>query len=220
MSIKTIVFDFGNVLGFFDHSLTTQRLLEHSSLPFEELHASLFGPRFEECYEAGDLPTSEFLRTVCETCKLQCAPEIVAAAWADIFSPNEPVCALPALLKQQGYRLVLGSNTNELHANHFCRQFAEVFAHFDARVLSYQIRVRKPSAEFFAHCLKLAGCRPQECLFIDDLPANVAGARACGWNVLVYTPSTDLPVELSRFNVHLNGVHGVQSRIGESARRR
>jgi putative hydrolase of the HAD superfamily len=27
---------------------------------------------------------------------------------------------------------------------------------------------------------------PEECLFVDDTPANVAGAIACGWQGIVF----------------------------------
>ena len=82
--------------------------------------------------------------------------------------------------------------TNELHSRHFRRQFAEALRWFDHLVLSHEIGARKPDAAFFRHCEGLAGCRPEECLFIDDLSANVAGARACGWHGIVYTTAADL----------------------------
>jgi putative hydrolase of the HAD superfamily len=115
----------------------------------------------------------------------------MATAWADIFWPNHDVIALLPLLKPR-YRLLLGSNTNELHTQQFCRQFAEAFQHFDHLVFSFEIGVRKPQAGFFEHCRRLAGCAPEECVFIDDLPANVAGARSCGWHGIVYEDINDL----------------------------
>ena len=47
-------------------------------------------------------------------------------------------------LKARGLRLVLASNTNELHHDWFDRAFADTLAVFDARVLSYQVGSRKP----------------------------------------------------------------------------
>jgi FMN phosphatase YigB (HAD superfamily) len=196
MKIKTIVFDFGRVVGFFDHHLTTKRLADHSGLPMEELHAHLFGNALEDDYESGRMSTEEFLQRLREVCRLTCPDEIVANAWADIFWPNQEVCALLPLLKPR-YRLLLGSNTNELHARQFCGQFAEWLLPFDALVLSYQIGVRKPKAGFFEHCTRLADGAPAECLFIDDLPTNVAGARACGWQGIVYTDFPDLCKQLA-----------------------
>jgi FMN phosphatase YigB (HAD superfamily) len=191
MPIQTIIFDFGRVIGFFDHRVTTKRLAEHADLPVEEMHASLFEGTLEDDYESGRISTSEFLRRVREACRLTCPDEIIASAWADIFWPNEPICALLPRLKPR-YRLLLGSNTNELHARQFCGQFADWLRHFDALVLSHEVGVRKPKAGFFEHCIRLAGCAPADCVFIDDLPSNVAGARACGLQSIVYSDFDDL----------------------------
>jgi putative hydrolase of the HAD superfamily len=67
-----------------------------------------------------------------------------------------------------------------------------VFAHLDARVLSYEVGVRKPNRAFFEHCRALAECPPEACLFIDDLLANVTGARACSWKAILYTGAAEL----------------------------
>ena len=95
----------------------------------------------------------------------------------------------------------MGSNTNELHARQFLEQFADRLQHFDALVLSHKIGVRKPKAGFFEHCIRLAECAPAECLFIDDLAANVAGARACGWQGIVYTSFPDLRQQLMALGI-------------------
>src|SRR2546425_11669577 len=169
--IKAIVFDFGQVVGLFDHRVTTNRLVSYATLSADELHGRLFGTALEDDYESGRLTTEQFLHAVRESCRLSCSQAFLATAWADIFLPNPEVGALITRLKPH-YRLLLASNTNELHSQQFTRQFAEVLAHFDAIVLSYRIGVRKPRPGFFEHCQKLAGRSPAECLFIDDLPAN------------------------------------------------
>jgi putative hydrolase of the HAD superfamily len=132
--------------------------------------------------------------------RLRCNDDYLARAWADIFRPNLEVCALLPVLKPR-FRLLLGSNTNELHSRQFRRQFADHFRYLDALVLSHEVGVRKPQAGFFRHCQKLAGCGPEECLFIDDLPANVAGARTLGWQGIVYTGIEDLRAELKALGV-------------------
>jgi FMN phosphatase YigB (HAD superfamily) len=198
--IKTIVFDFGNVIGYFDYRLTLNRLTAHTDLSAEDLLAAIDGTELEVAYESGRISTPDFLRRVCEIGQLRCGHEELAAAWADIFTPNEDVCALLPLLKPR-YRLLLGSNTNDLHSRQFCRQFAEALRHFDALVLSHEIGVRKPHAGFFQHCQQLAHCSAEECVFIDDLPANIAGARAHGWQGIVYTGIDDLRQRLATLGV-------------------
>ena len=202
MTIKTIVFDFGNVIGFFDHYRTLNRIARYTDMMPTAMYAAIYDSQLEDEFERGRMSQAEFLNRFRQTCRLCCDDETLAAACADIFKPNPEVCTLlPAL--QARYRLLLGSNTNELHARQFRRQFAEVLRHFDALVFSYEIGVRKPHPEFFEHCQRLAHSTAGECLFIDDLPVNVAGARACGWQGIVYTGPGELRQHLGALGVPL-----------------
>jgi FMN phosphatase YigB (HAD superfamily) len=197
--LQTIVFDFGNVLGCFNYQRTLARLGSYSELGPAELRAAVYGPQLE-AYEAGHLSTAEFLAWARTACRLSCDVALVAAAWSDIFHPNREVCALVPRLRPR-YRLLLGSNTNELHARQFRRQFADTLQHFDALVLSHEVGARKPATQFYHHCERLAGCDPEACLFIDDLPANVEAARACGWQGIVFTGIRDLQDQLAAMGV-------------------
>ncbi len=198
--MKTIIFDFGNVLGYFDHGLTLSRLAGHTDMTAEEMIDAIYRGPLEDDFEAGRVGAADFLRQVKEMCRLRCDETYLAEAWSDIFRANQEVCDLVPRLKSR-YRLLLGSNTNELHAGQFCRQFAGVLSHFDKLVMSHQIGVRKPHASFFEHCQKHAAGEAGECLFIDDLPANVAAARACGWHGIQYHSFPDLEAQLKRLAV-------------------
>jgi putative hydrolase of the HAD superfamily len=200
--IRTIVFDFGNVIGFFDYGITTHRLASHSRLSADAIRRFMYGGELEDAYESGRISSTEFLRRVREGCALTCPDAALTLAYADMFWPNEAVCAVVPRLRPH-YRLLLGSNTTELHSRHFARQFVNTLRHFDALVLSHEIGVRKPRPEFFHHAQRLAGCAAEECLFIDDMPANVAGARALGWQGIVYSRDADLSAELARSGIRL-----------------
>lgn len=198
--IQTIVFDFGKVIGFFDHRRATDYLARHCDLTSEAILATMLATNLEDDYESGRITSQEFLQYVRKVCGIRCGDEEMARAYADIFWPNEEVCALIPQLRPH-YRLLLGSNTTELHALQFKRQFAEIFRYFEHLVLSFEVGVRKPRAGFFEQCQRLAGCAPGECLFIDDLPANVAGARASGWQGIVYTNTEDLRTRMKALGV-------------------
>ena len=51
---------------------------------------------------------------------------------------------------------------------------------FDVVVISGEVGMRKPEARIFEHTLDLLGLDPEECVFVDDLPHNVAAAEALG----------------------------------------
>jgi FMN phosphatase YigB (HAD superfamily) len=202
MSITTIVFDFGNVVGFFSHRKAAAQLAAFGTASVEELYTFLFGGELEDEYESGSISSDALIKYVCNKFQLNCTPDQFALAFSDMFTPNEEVCALLPRLKPR-YRLLLLSNTTELHAHHFLVQFAEQMKWFDHLVLSYEIGVRKPKPGIYQRCLKLAGSRPDQCVFIDDVPANVEGAKACGWQGLVYRRGEDLAAQLAQLGVEL-----------------
>ena len=72
-----------------------------------------------------------------------------------MFTPNKAVCDLmPAPVKRR-YRLLLLSNTNELHSRQFRGQFAEVLDRFDRLFLSHEMGLRKPDPRIYRHCRRL-----------------------------------------------------------------
>jgi putative hydrolase of the HAD superfamily len=214
MSITTIVFDFGNVLGFFSHRKAAEQLAKFSPLSVDDILKRYLDPKLEDDFETGRMSLEEFRVLVRQRCRVTCSDAQLDLAIADMFTPNDEVCALVPALKPR-YRLVLLSNTNELHALHFRRQFADTLGHFDALVLSHEVGLRKPCADIYAHCHTIAGSTPRQCLFIDDLPANVEAARGCGWQAIVYHRGLDLRREFLRLGIELNPV-GQASRLSNA----
>jgi putative hydrolase of the HAD superfamily len=58
---------------------------------------------------------------------------------------------------------------------------------FDAVVLSGEVGMRKPEPEIFCHAAQALGLAPAQCVFIDDMAANVAAAQACGMTAVLHT---------------------------------
>jgi FMN phosphatase YigB (HAD superfamily) len=200
MRMQTIIFDFGNVIGYFDHQRTLRRLAPHTDMTPAEMWAAVYDSPLEDAYEAGQVSTEDFLTELEKLWRLRCERAEVAAAVSDIFHPNEGVCALIPRLKPR-YKLLLGSNTNDLHSRQFRRQFADTLALFDGLVMSHEIKLRKPARGFFEHCSGLAKSPPHRCLFIDDLASNIAGARACGLHGIVYTGDQDLETRMRELGI-------------------
>jgi putative hydrolase of the HAD superfamily len=51
---------------------------------------------------------------------------------------------------------------------------------FDTVVISGEVGMRKPEPETFVHAAAMLGLEPGECVFIDDVEANITAAVACG----------------------------------------
>jgi putative hydrolase of the HAD superfamily len=193
--VRAICFDFGNVIGFFDHFKAFAKLAPYTAWSSRRIYDEIYSGQLEDDLESGRLSVDDFLAEMMRRTEMTCDVDFVKAACADIFTPNPEVCELiPRLAKR--YRIVLGSNTSGLHSVQFRKQFADVLGHFHAEVLSCEAGVRKPKAGFFERCAAEAGCALGECVFIDDLPANIAGATAAGMRGLVYRPNENLAATL------------------------
>ena len=188
-SAPALIFDFGNVVAHFDYNRACEALgrdrgLDGPTLLAKARDAGLV-PLVKR-YEIGAIDDRTFSKSCLELIGLEVEHDEFAAAWADIFWLNEPVARLIERLRARGHRLVLGSNTNAIHATHFRRQFAETFAHFDRLVLSYEVGHLKPDRGFYLACAEAAGRPPSECVFIDDLAENVDAARLAGLVAIRY----------------------------------
>jgi putative hydrolase of the HAD superfamily len=189
MSVTAVVFDFGNVLGFFSHQRAAEQVARYApeGVTARDVLTFLADSDLEVAFELGLVSSDEVLARLRSRFGLTGRDEELALAVADMFTPNDEVCSVIPRLRG-GYRLLLLSNTNDLHFRHFRRQFTTTLDHFDALVASHQVGLRKPDPRIYHHTRELAGCPAEECLFIDDLPANIHAARACGWQGVVYRP--------------------------------
>lgn len=207
MPIKTVIFDFGNVVAFFDHSRAVARLAGYTGFPPVEVALKLYGSHIEDAYERGAIDTAEYIREAKLNAQLDCTDEQFLAAFVAIFWRNLEVCDLIPLLKPK-YRVVLASNTTRAHFDAYTKQFADVLAHFDHLGTSFEARARKPEPEFCTHIQQHTLCEPHECVFIDDLPTNIEAAERFGWNGIVYRPDGTLADKLRALGVEIGTTKG------------
>jgi len=206
MRRPALIFDFGNVVAHFDYGKAAAELGARLGISGEELLDRIRRLGFSEIlksYESGQISGEAFSQRVSKLIGLEISHEEFQVAWADIFSANDSLTPVLASLKAQGYTLVLGSNTNEIHAGQFRRQFAETLGHFDRLILSYEVGHLKPSSLFYLACAEAAVCAPEDCVFIDDLLENIEGAKAAGLVGLHYRSTELLVQDLKNLGVKL-----------------
>lgn len=198
--IKTIIFDLGNVIVAFDHSKISKRLeavCEHAS---DVIFSKMIAGELVGEYNLGKISTAEFFATVNRELKLQIGYEDFYVAWNCTFLP-EPI--IPERLIEtlaDKYKLLILSDTNEMHFD-FIRENFPILNHFDDFIVSHKVNVVKPSAEIFQKAVETAECLPEECLFIDDIAANVEGAHKVGLNGLQFISVRRLTEDLKALNL-------------------
>jgi putative hydrolase of the HAD superfamily len=99
---------------------------------------------------------------------------------------REVLAMADAWRERTGGRVFAASN-QEHHRAAFLRDHLGLGAHFDEIVYSAALGVCKPDRVFFTSAqARMAVTAARSILFVDDRPANVDGARICGWRAALY----------------------------------
>ena len=189
--IKNIIFDFGDVFINLDKKVAMDNALKLFKIDTlsDEIQA------INALYEQGLIDTDEFLEFYLENFpKLD--KDSILEAWNSILKdfPNHRLDYLQKLAEQKKYKLILLSNTNELHMNWIKENidFYEAFkANFDAFYLSHEIQLRKPNANIYKFVLNENNIKAEESLFIDDTKENIITASHLGIHTWHINPETE-----------------------------
>jgi putative hydrolase of the HAD superfamily len=74
----------------------------------------------------------------------------------------------------------------------------DLAALFDVVVISGQVGVRKPEPPIYELTVAKLGLRPEDCVFVDDTPANLATARHLGMAAVHFTGAPSDFAEIER----------------------
>jgi putative hydrolase of the HAD superfamily len=105
---------------------------------------------------------------------------------------SEPMLGLLRELRAAGVRTALLSNSWGVAA-YPSHLFPELF---DAVVISAEVGMRKPEERIFQHAAGLLGLAPEECVFVDDIEANVLAAEALGMTGVWHTDPSETVARL------------------------
>lgn len=182
--IKNVIFDLGNVLISFKPAEYFDKR-KYSEEYKERILKDIFNAGEWLQLDNGDITLSEAIEGINARSSLT-RDEIVNIfnIRADMMFPlSENATLLPGL-KKRGFRLFYLSNFPmdifpEIKSlNHF-------FKFFDGGIISAEARHSKPNIRIYEILLEKYSLKPEECLFIDDLEANVLAAESIGMKGVV-----------------------------------
>ena len=147
--IKTIIFDFGNIFI----NLDIEEAIQHISRLFKTDYLSEDILETNSLYERGLISTSSFIKFYKDKFPNISEAQIIEA-WNFMIKdfPQHRLGFLKTLSEEKKYKLILLSNTNELHINWVKAHvpfYNEFKNYFDAFYLSHEIHLRKPNSEIF-----------------------------------------------------------------------
>ena len=199
--IRAIISDMGRVVLWFDNDIFIRKLAATSTVPEDKIkevaHRNL---DLLTDFDRGAISPEDFYRRVARAVGSTIGEAEFRGIYNDIFSLNSP--ALDVLRKQKaaGKTLLLLSNTDVLRFGYIKETYPEILI-FDDYILSFELGLVKPEPQIYLEAARRAGCRPEECVFIDDIPENVAAAMKLGMAGIVYAPDTDLAAELEKLGL-------------------
>ncbi len=210
--VRCVVFDLGGVLVRLAGSWT--RACEVAGLPVRGAADSPEARRARHglvvAHEEGRLDHRAFLRGVVDLIEgAYTVDEVDAIHRAWVLEPYPGVEALLHELRGARVRTGVLSNTNDVH---WREQFEgdrglppRLRAPIDHPHGSHLLGVRKPDRAIYDRFAREVALDASHLLFFDDLPDNVAGARAAGWRAERIDPTGDTASQM-RAHLAANGI--------------
>jgi len=140
-----------------------------------------------QALERGECSGTEFERLLAaQLLRTDGAAVVADGLLRRMFAASLPV---PAMYDTIRTLRAAGLSTALLSNSWGCDEYprADFPGLFDTVVLSGEVGMRKPEREIFLHAARTLGLAPAECVFIDDMAANVAAAEACGMTGVLHT---------------------------------
>jgi glucose-1-phosphatase len=191
--IKNIIFDLGNVILNISYEATIKAFEALGFTNFKEMYSSLQQSNLFDDLETGKINTEKFVSAIQSMSDRPLTHQQIINAWNAIIL-DFPIRNLQILQQLQLHNnIFLLSNTNEIHEACYNKLLMETCGYptlsvfFDKIYLSHHVGMRKPNTEIYEHVLQDRNLKPSETLFIDDLEANINGAKKCGLQTIHFT---------------------------------
>lgn len=180
MSIKNVVFDFGQVLVYFQPSYMVGVYVSDEgdkALLEDVVFDRLYWDRLDDGTISDEEVVSAFKARLPE--RLWDVSEKIYYNWVYNIPEIEGMSELVDRIKSRyGVKAYLLSNISKYFASH--SDEIAILKKLDGCVFSAPIGIVKPSREIFEHLCKTYKLNPEETIFIDDRADNIEGALRCG----------------------------------------
>ncbi|MFC4586444.1 HAD family hydrolase [Sphaerisporangium corydalis] len=129
--------------------------------------------------ERGEIAAAEFEAVLAaRLMTLNGVPPVAEGLLGRMFSGFRPVPEMYDMLRAARAAGVTTCLVSNSWGDHYLRDGWDEY--FDQVVISGEVGMRKPEPRIFHHALALVGLPAEQCVFVDDIEANVQAARALG----------------------------------------
>jgi glucose-1-phosphatase len=178
--IKLVLFDLDNVLCDYDRGKRVAHLAGLARSTSERVDKAIWESGFEALGDSGALDATAYLRGFGERIGYALSLHEWVEARRASMKADIAMLEIASRLRRSIDIAVLTNNTT-LVADQIDRLLPELRPLFGSRIYtSAQFKTAKPDPHCYRLCLAELNLRPETALFVDDLAANVAGAREAG----------------------------------------
>jgi epoxide hydrolase-like predicted phosphatase len=178
MAIRAVFFDLGGVIVRTEYQAPRERLAERLNTTYEDLYKSVFESDTGHKASLGSIPLDEhwtavarrFGRPASETETIRTeffAGDVIDRTLLDFIRSLRP----------QRKTGVISNAWPDMREYLVENKFDDAF---DALVLSSEVGITKPDPKIYHMALDKFKVKPEEAVFVDDIPANIEAARALG----------------------------------------
>jgi epoxide hydrolase-like predicted phosphatase len=181
--IESIIFDWGGVL-IDDPAPGLTRYCAAALGVSEEQYIEAYS-KFETDFRKGVISEDSFWAQLCGELNVpkSAIPSLWGEAFAQVYKPKEDMFSLVSLLRNNGYKTALLSNTEIPAMQYFYQQQYDMF---DVLVFSCWEGIKKPEQKIYELALERLGSRPAQSVFIDDKSRCIKGAQEVGLNTILF----------------------------------
>lgn len=199
LMIKNIVFDMGNVLLAYTPEEYIKTITQDEVAAAAVLK-ELFQSEEWRQLDAGSITEEDAVAQVCARIP-EYAAEVIKAMdnWHSDLTPMQGMPEIVARLKEKGYKIYLLSNTSLRFFQY--KNKVEMFRNFDGFIISAKEKLVKPDVAIFECLCKRYGLESGECLFVDDLQQNIAGAEKAGFHAHLFRGAEELSRYLEKIQI-------------------
>ncbi len=197
--IKNIIFDLGNVLLAYTPDKYITTLTEDAEAAEAVLREVFCSSEWLEL-DAGSITEESAVESI--SLRIPQYAGLVRRAmgsWHSDLTPIEGMAELVEKLKGENYNIYLLSNTSMKFFSYMDK--VEMFKHFDGFIISAKEKLVKPDRKIFECICSRFGLAAGECLFIDDLQANIDGAQSAGLSAHLFQGAEELTQFLKNSNI-------------------
>ncbi|CUS02233.2 conserved protein of unknown function [Candidatus Promineifilum breve] len=196
--IQAIIFDVGGVLVR-THDQSGRRVWEERlGLAPGQLEAIVLNSEMGHRAQRGEISDDELWAWVSQRFSLG---DELDAFRPDFWRGDAVDQGLVALVGRLNRRYQTAIISNATDALLTTLEDYQLLVEFDLVVGSAYEGLMKPAPAIFETTLIRLGRVAAETVFIDDAPANIAGAQAVGLQTILFTPALDLAAELAALGV-------------------